>query len=62
MTERQARRILYRMGYLLHKDRARNWSLHHQGGYMVCDHYSGFVVVGADFDYSLDDVIEHFGL
>lgn len=29
---------------------------------MVCDHYSGFVVVGADFDYSLDDVIEHFGL
>lgn len=29
---------------------------------MVCDLYSGFVVVGSDFDYSLDDVIEHFGL
>lgn len=52
------RRRLYSLGYQLFKDRGRNWSLHHQGGYMILNYYINGVVAGADYDLSLDDVIE----
>lgn len=52
------RRRLYSLGYQLFKDRSRNWSLHHQGGYMIVDYHINGVVAGADYDLSLDDVID----
>lgn len=47
---------LYSLGYMLYKDTKRNWSLHHQGGYMIVNYRINGCVAGADFDLSLDDV------
>ena len=54
--ENRLRRWAGRLGYVLHKDRARAWSLHHQGGYLLVIADINAVARGADYDLSLDDV------
>lgn len=54
--ENRLRRWAGRLGYVLHKDRARAWGLHRQGGYMMVIADSNAVAQGADYDLSLDEV------
>lgn len=54
--ENRLRRWAGRLGYVLHKDRGRAWSLHRQGGYMLVFADINAVAQGADFDLSLDEV------
>ena len=54
--ESRARRRLARDGEVLRKSRVRNPHLHDQGGYMIVDANANYVVAGADFDLSLEDV------
>ena len=56
--EARLRRAGARVGYGIHKSRARNWSLHNQQGYMVYDIGMNAVLIGSDFDCDLDDVEE----
>lgn len=55
--EARVRRALWRQGrHVLRKDRARSINLDHFGGYMVVDADSNFIVAGARYDLSLDDL------
>jgi hypothetical protein len=54
--EARARRILRKDGYILRKDRARSWSLHHQGGYMIIIASINGVAAGSNYDFTLADV------
>ena len=56
VNERKLRYALNKSGYVLHKSRARNWSLHNQLGYMIVDAYYDTCVGGSDYDFSLADV------
>lgn len=56
--EARARRALARQGCLLRKDRAKSWSLDHQGAYMVVLADANLVLLGAHFDWTLADVEE----
>lgn len=56
--EQRNRRALQKNGYILHKSRARNWSINNQLGYMIVDASTNFVIQGSQFDLTLDDVTE----
>ncbi len=45
-------------GFRLKKDRARNYSSDHQGGYMIVNDWVNTIVAGEKFNMSLDDVEE----
>ena len=53
--ENRARRQLARLGYQLRKDRARNYSVDNQGGYMIVN-LNNVLEAGERFDLSLEDV------
>ena len=57
--ENALRRQAKRLGLVLRKSRARHWSLHNQGGYMVIDAEYNAVAQGSDFELTLDDVAEY---
>lgn len=63
MTDRPredlARRWAHRYGYVLLKDRARNRTADHQGGFMIVEPERNVVVAGKRFDLDLD-VVEAF--
>ena len=66
MTENRVRSILRKQNVVLRKDRARKESVHHQGGYMIIEFlgYEGtpFIAAGSDYDLSLEDIVELYGL
>ena len=45
-----------RLGYAIHKDRARAWGIDHQGGYMIVLPSENRIVRGERYDESLEDV------
>ena len=53
---RRALRKVGWFGYALRKDRARSWTLDHQGGYMLLNLEYNIVVGGERYDWTLDDV------
>ncbi len=55
-VENRLRRKAARLGYLLHKDRARTWGINRQGGYMLVDAPTNSVVSGPDFELTLAEV------
>lgn len=57
-NERQIRRALSKAGYALRKSRIRNINADNLGGYMVVDATSNYVVAGARYDLTLEDVAE----
>ena len=62
--EARVRRALRRRGQYLRKDRARKWAgmdIDHQGGYMIVSE-NNFIVAGARFDLSLEQVEAEAGL
>ncbi len=56
--EQRNRRVLQKNGYILHKSRARNWSIDNQLGYMIVDGNTNLIIYGNRFDLTLDDVTE----
>jgi hypothetical protein len=54
--ENRLRRWAGRLGYALHKDRARSWGVDHRGRYMVVLPSENCIVIGERYDQSLDDV------
>ncbi len=54
--ESRVRRLARRQGFLLRKDRARSFSLNHQGGFMVVDSNRNAIVAGERFDLDLGAV------
>lgn len=54
--EARLRRLLRQNGYTLQKSRSRYWSLHNQLGYRIINVEHNLIVVGANFDWSIDDV------
>lgn len=56
--EQRNRRALKKNGYILHKSRAKNWSIDNQLGYMIVDASTNLVIRGNRFDLTLDDVTE----
>lgn len=55
--ERQLRRALNKHGYSLHKSR-QPVNIDNLGEYMIVDSRSNFVVAGASFNLSLEDVAD----
>jgi hypothetical protein len=56
--EDQVRHRLDRLGYALRKDRARSWSIDHQGGYRIVDPNRNWIVGGERFDLEIEDCEE----
>ncbi len=54
--EARARRALAKDGYTLAKDRAKTWSINHQGGYRIINPSYNVIVAGENFDLELEDV------
>lgn len=54
--ENRVRRQLAKQGYRLHKSRSRGVYLNDLGGYTIVDADCNFVIAGANFDLSLEDV------
>ena len=54
--EDRVRRIARQHGYELHKDKARVWSLAHQGGWQIVDAKRSWLIAGEKFDLQLEDV------
>lgn len=59
MNESQLRSHARTLGYALKKDRARSWSVHHQGGWMIIDAERNWLVAGENFDLN-DAEVEAF--
>ena len=57
--EQKLRRALNKNGYILRKSR-KPISINNLGEYMVVDAFTNAVVVGARFEYSLDDITDFF--
>jgi hypothetical protein len=55
------RRLAWKQGYVIRKDRARTLNLDHQGGYMVIDANPNVIVTGARYDLDLDDLETFLG-
>ena len=47
---------LKRMGYKLHRDRLRTYTMCNQGGYCIRSAYTGKIVVGECHEWQLDDL------
>ncbi len=63
MTEASIRRALRKKNIILKKDRAKELSWNHNGGYMVIgftDSGNQVILAGENYDLSLDDVFEQF--
>ena len=58
VKENYLRRQAKRLGLCLRKSRARKWSLDNQGGYMITDIYTNFVIWGERYNLSIADVEE----
>lgn len=56
MTEQQIRNRLKKLGYSLHKDRAKTISGYHLGGYNVIDNETNAAVQGGNYSWSLEDI------
>ncbi|MCX5888465.1 MAG: helix-turn-helix domain-containing protein [Deltaproteobacteria bacterium] len=54
--ENLLRKRANRAGYSIRKSRVRNPHLHDQGGYMLVNNNINEVVLGGDYDGSLDDI------
>ena len=59
--ENRLRRQAERLGYTIHKDRARLWAVEHQGQYLLVDAYANAIVLGAHFEATLDNVEAFLG-
>ena len=59
VRENAARRKAKRLDLVLNKSRGRIWNFDNQLGYMICDLYGGYVIVGRRFELDLDDVEEY---
>lgn len=59
--ENRLRRLAERLGFVLHKDRARLWAVDHQGGYKLVDAYTGAIQLGAYYEATLDTVEAFLG-
>ena len=57
-SERQARRAAKRVGLQAHKSRWRAGSIDNFGEFMIVEPRCNYVVAGARFDYTTDDVVE----
>jgi hypothetical protein len=55
MSESAIRHKARSRGLAIRKDRARSWSLNHQGGYQVLNE-SWYVVAGERYELTLGDV------
>lgn len=62
MTEPQIRYRLKTVGAMLRKSRARTITANNHGDYMVVDADTNAVIVGADFNVTLKEIVEHFDL
>ena len=63
MSEAAIRKVLRKKNIILKKDRTKEWTWSHQGGYMVISFTEGgnrFILAGETFDLSLDDVLAEF--
>ena len=49
---------LKKAGYRLEKDRAKNISSGHLGGYQIVDISGNYIVAGANYGLELEDVVE----
>ena len=58
VRENRYRRWAKRLGLSLKKDKARNWSLDRQGGYMIVETNLNAIYYGQRFDLTLDEVAE----
>lgn len=58
VRENRLRRQAQRLGYGIIKSRARQLHLNNRGLYQIIDIGRNFVIAGADYDLSLDDVAE----
>ena len=56
VRESRSRRHAKRLGLFLRKSKAKCWSLHNRGGYMIIDPYANTVVWGPDFEMDLAGV------
>ena len=56
VRENRLRRWAKRLGYSVHKDRARSWSIDNLGGYRLVYVYTNTIEAGEKFNLSLDDV------
>ena len=54
-TEAQLRREAAKQGYALKKSRG-GYSIDNQGGYMILDSATNYIVAGANFNLSLENV------
>lgn len=57
--ENRIRKLAFRRGYRVRKDRARSLNLDHHGRFSLVDSDTGFVVRGVRFEVSLEE-IENF--
>jgi len=57
-VESAIRRRANRAGYILKKDRAREWRLDHQGEYMLIDAAMNIVAIGQHFDGTLEEIAD----
>jgi len=56
VSESTVRRLARQEGYFVRKSRAQNWRPGDFGGYMLCDAYSGFSVMGFEYDADLPTI------
>lgn len=54
--ENRLRRKGGRLGIIIKKSRARNWSIDNRGGYMLIDAETNCVIDGSKFELDLDGV------
>jgi hypothetical protein len=57
-SEDQARRAAKRVGLKARKSRWRAGSVDNFGGFMIVDPIRNWIVAGARFDFTADDVVE----
>lgn len=56
-SEHQARRAAKRAGLMARKSRWRKHSIDNMGEFMIVDPNGNYVVAGARFDFTADDVV-----
>jgi hypothetical protein len=59
ISDSAARRAAKRVGLVARKSRWRRDSIDNDGGFMIVDPYTNFVVCGSRFDLTADDVAEY---
>lgn len=59
--EARARRVAKAAGFIAMKSRVRTYCTNFQGGFQICDGYSGTPVEGWYYELSAQDVIDFIG-